>query len=288
MKDIVLLIEKKHVEDFVRSIWKTAMFRSLQDVDGSPVNETVRDFARLPRIFFEMSDPRAERAHFSAWWGAIPFRQYDNDVVHDLYLLHEMKHAGTMRYVPGVCYESWKGSMTDNELMASVLSEVEIYFHLGIRELSFPHAIYADEFLGDEGFLAVLKDDRSHARDLIRLRRRDVMLNDAASKGNDVRYWIHRFNAQNDAWAAIWSHRYDEVNVAMHEITLLSIAGKRNAAAEKLKTWLTGEHTTLGTGIPFPEEANAFAGVYWASRSLYERTFKPSPRQNGKTNGVTT
>lgn len=44
------------------------MFRSLQDVDGSPVNETVRDFARLPRIFFEMSDPRAERAHFADYF----------------------------------------------------------------------------------------------------------------------------------------------------------------------------------------------------------------------------
>ena len=95
-------------------------------------------------------DDRLERAHFCSWWGVTMNRTYDNPAIEDLYRLHEMFHAAFMPYFPGIGFDAFHRKMEDNELKASVCSEIRVYFELPhLREIAFPHPIYADRFLSD-------------------------------------------------------------------------------------------------------------------------------------------
>ena len=77
-------------------------------------------------------------------------RSYDNPAIEDLYRLHEMFHAAFMPYFPGIGFDAFHRKMEDNELKASVCSEIRVYFELPhLREIAFPHPIYADRFLSD-------------------------------------------------------------------------------------------------------------------------------------------
>ena len=143
---IIRLHTSDDVEDFVRGLWKTDIFRESHEQGGFVAN-IVRPFATLPCFFFEASDD-TEKAHFSTWWRGMQLREYDNDYVHDLYWLHEMFHGGDMIYAKGLSHDAFKRKMQDNELGASVCSEIEAYFRLpDLREHSFGQEIFADRFL---------------------------------------------------------------------------------------------------------------------------------------------
>src|SRR4029453_8621088 len=55
---------------------------------------------------------------------------YANPVIADLYLVHELYHAGTMPYIPGMGRPAFDEKMVRNELEASVLSEIQVYFEM--------------------------------------------------------------------------------------------------------------------------------------------------------------
>lgn len=250
----------------VNRMWKTAFF-SAQHRGGGFVTDIVERFADMPRFFFEMSDPHNEYAHFSTWWGGIPFRKYDNPYIHDLYLIHEMSHAGEMVYVPHMTFENFLRKMTDNELHASVVSEVQIYFEIpGLRKLTFPHTIYADRFLEDKAFVERYKKDKNRGFEEMKIRRRNTMMDTKPSSTAD--FWIHRFYNQNAAWGACWAQSYDDVEIAMAKLRDGVHNGDSEAAMTRFLLWL---HTKTTNDIPFEVEAKAFAGVYWANRAHYDK-----------------
>ena len=53
-------------------------------------------------------------------------RTYDNPTIEDLYRLHEMFHAAFMPYFPGIGFDAFHRKMEDNELKASVCSEIRV------------------------------------------------------------------------------------------------------------------------------------------------------------------
>jgi hypothetical protein len=268
MKDLELVVEREEIHDYLRRRWRLDLFRRSHD-DRGFVHRVVDRFASLPRLFFAMSDERNEHAHFSAWWGAIPHRRYDSDAVHDLYWLHEITHAAEMLHLAGLSPEGFARKMFDNELLASVRSEIQAYFELpGLREASFDHPIYADRFLDDPEVQAAWRRDPERTLAELTLRRRDVMFTD--SPADEVEKWIRKFSNQNMVWAAIWERRYDEVEAAMAGVRAGAAARGRRAAGERHLEWLTSAGVTLGTAVPFPREAEAFAAVYWKNKADYE------------------
>ncbi len=296
-KNIKRLYSRDDVHNFVLSVWKTELFRNLhskglENVRSghlSPLSHTfvskiVDDFAKLPRFTFTMTDANLEWAHFSTWWGGIPQREvYDNPYIHDLYWIHEMAHAGNMVYVPNMNLANFERKMTDNELHASVVSEIQVYFEIPeLRKLSFPHRIYADTFLQDKEFVKRYIDNPTLTFEEMKVRRRDTMMDANPQTKSD--FWIHRFYTQNAAWVACWAHSYNKVETAMailrdisnKNVTRPELMCRDDYRRQALDTFLDVfiKDNTGGHCIPFYREAQAFSGVYWANRAHYDESFK--------------
>ena len=89
------------------------------------------------------------------------------------------------------------------------------------------------------------------------------------SPADEIEAWIRRFASQNLVWAAIWARRYDEVERAMVELRRTAVSDRRGAI-ERHVDWLRSKPVTLGTDVPFPREAEAFAAVYWKNKADYQ------------------
>jgi hypothetical protein len=287
MKNVTRLYSKEQIHDYVMSIWKTDLFRHAHEHglseakdyrDGGThnfVSSIVDKFANLPRFAFDMTDDRIERAHFSTWWGGISHRTYDNPYIHDLYWIHEMAHAGMMVYMRDMTFENFLRKMTDNELHASVVSEVQIYFEMPeLRQLSFPQEIYADRFLRDAGLRTRYAVEPELTFEEFKVRRRDTMMDPNPKNVPD--FWINRFYTQNAAWGACWAHSFKKVETAMsilreNTVTYDASVNKNQVRRRCLDTLIDAflaDNTT--DGIPFKREAEAFAGIYWANRGHYD------------------
>lgn len=272
MRDIVLMSDSATAHRFLRDLWRTDRFRRSHDDPNGFVNRAVESFARVPAFFFELSDASSELPHFSTWWGGIQLREqhYENAAIHDLYYLHEIYHRGAMPYATGLNFQSFQMKMTRNELEASVCSEIAVYFALpGLRSLSFPHPIYADRFLADGACHAAWAEDPDRLTEKFRVLRYSVM--QTQEPRDDAEFWIRQYAQQNDAWASVWVHRYDEIEAAMVWLESECRAGRRGASLERHIEWLLSFEVAEGGDIPFPEQARAFSGLYWLNKKEFKR-----------------
>lgn len=275
LDSIVKLYEPEDTHIYVRSLLKTEEMQKSYD-NGGFVYQVVQKFAAKPSFFFRASDEILERAHFSAWWGGVQLRDYDNPYIHDLYILHEIIHAGTLVYSDDLTFQAFCKKMWDNELDASVLSEIAVYFLIpGLRDKSFPHDIYADRFLNDPYWQALWQNAPDRAFQQMRLLRHNIMTTDYSALHEDLtEVWINRFSRQNEVWANIWVHRYREVEKTMSRLQLMADQGRRQEALDAHIGWLLSEDVTpKGTDIPFPSEAEVFAGTYWMNKKYYTMAF---------------
>ena len=271
MKNLRGIAEKADIVDFIGSLWKTELFQTAHATPGSYVRGVVDEYSYMPRLFCETSNDHLERAHFSTWWGVLMLRDdYDNPYIHDLYLLHEMYHAGKMPYVPGIGKAAFDEKMQRNELEASVMSEIQVYFEMPeLRALSFQFPIYADRFLQNPAMVELWKANRSVARETIRTMRRDVMTSKPEHLMDTSEKWVRRFAEQNTAYSISWTNRYLEVEQRMHEFQVESVYN-RGAALTRHMTWLTDEAARDPVdNVPFREEAELFTPFYWANKAQY-------------------
>ncbi|MDD9900669.1 MAG: hypothetical protein OXT65_06795, partial [Alphaproteobacteria bacterium] len=233
--------------------------------DGGYIHGIIDRFARLPRLFADMSDERLERGHFGAWWSCVYRRAYDDPVVHDLYLLHEYMHGAEMAHIKGQDMAQFRYRIADNELRASVMSEIIVYFALPeLRAVSFDREIYADRFLKDAYFQNMWKHDPMGLVTDIYSRRRQAMF--APQAGDRLEKWISDFTAQNDAWFDVWAERYDMVETRMEDFSQTAFSKSRVDALAWHLDWLRGEAARDPSGVPFAPEAKAFADIYWRGR----------------------
>ncbi len=273
---IAVLVEPQDIHAYVRALWKTDIFRASHD-SGGFVAKVVDEYAALPRFMFDSSDKEIETSHFSTWCSGIQRRQYDSDAVHDLYYLHEMKHAGNMVCAAGLEFENFKRKMQDNELEASLCSEIQAYFELpGLRAISFPYEIYADRFLNDPACQARWQQNPQGLMDTLKLYRRNVLT--SQNPQDKVEYWIRKFAYQNDVWANIWSHHYDLVERAMVDLRTKTESGDRKGAIRDHLAWLLSADIAKGTTVPFPGEAKAMASTYWLNKAVYADEFSKPMR----------
>lgn len=100
--------------------------------------------------------------------------------------------------------------------------------------------------------------------------RRNVMSADYVPK-NMAEEWIHRFADQNRKAGAIWKDRYDEVEQAMWRLRQDCVDPKLGyvKAMDNFMEWISSDTITKGTDIPFPDEAHAFADIYWTAKDDY-------------------
>lgn len=278
MRNLVTLITVEEIHAYVARLWKSQPFRESYNTRGF-IYQQVDAFARMPRFFAESSNDQLERSHFSTWWNVIMLREYDNPYINDLYYLHEMTHAATMPYVKDIGRAAFDEKMQRNELEASVLSEIAVYFELeGLRENSFNHPIYADRYLRDGDMQNLWKANRNLAMETLRTMRRDVMVGKPEHSLDLEESWIRRFNDQNAIYFGIWADRYRDIENMMAVFQSMACTNDddgdgfpRRAAAHLLKTMIEREAKRDPVdNIPFRLEAELFAPVYWASKAKYD------------------
>lgn len=282
MKDIVRLPEPDNIHHFTRRLWRSDIFKRSHD-EGGVVHDVIDRFARLPRLFYVPSQEDIEAPHFSPWWGAIQMRNYERDAVQDLYYLHEIEHAGTMPYMPGLNLVTLKNKIRDNEHEASTLSEMTIYFdHPELRPQTFPHEIFVDRFLFPEGGHA-RPDPRMLERwqtepDLVRKElmyaRASVVTAKEIDPQDKPAFWLNRFANQGRAWTAIWTARYGLIEEGMTKFRDNCLKIGRSAALDQHIEWLTSPEIADGTTIPFYKEAAAFSEIYAENKRKYRENME--------------
>lgn len=288
---IVSLVTREEVLAYVRGLFRTKeVLASFDDPDGY-VRAIVEKFADLPRIFFEMSDPALESSHFTTWFGAMALRHYESDGISDVYYLHEIYHAATMTYEREMPWNRWFTKMGLNELEAALHSEVIIYKMLpGLREKTFPHEIWADRFIANPDYAdfkrrreakEVLGFVNFHYRSLFDERKRVMASPDPY---DFLELQIAMYGRQNLHWASIWKNHYNDVEA--HMAAFAEIAKTDRVKAIKIHVkWLERNgivtfqaeddrsgrkyQERMQTGIPFIQEARAFAEAAAANKAIY-------------------
>lgn len=98
-------------------------------------NDLLNDFCSKRRFFCDYSDEKLESNHFYSWFNIFANREYDNNYVNDMYVLHEIHHIAKHNPV-NESFDLWKDQITLEEIYASVFSEAYVYFavekHLGV------------------------------------------------------------------------------------------------------------------------------------------------------------
>ena len=123
-------------EDFIPSSKSGLIFEIIKSASN-----------RMP-LFYDMTEPAVERSSFTPWMNAIAHRHYENNYIHDLYLLHELSHIATMRYGVASNWVDFQRNIMLNEFNASFSSEILVYLEFPhIREKTFSHPIYVDRYL---------------------------------------------------------------------------------------------------------------------------------------------
>jgi hypothetical protein len=281
VKNLIILTSPKDVHRHVHSLWRSEPIRRSHEVKGF-IHEIVEQFAGLPRLFCDCTDDRLERAHFCSWWGVMMNRSYDNPAIGDLYLLHEMFHAAYMPYFPGIGFDAFHRKMEDNELKASVCSEIRVYFELpDLRERAFAHPIYADRFLGDSAIQTLWRKNKPVAIETLQEARRDVMFSKGEHEMDMAERWIRRFALQNRQWSTCWYDRYLEIENRMFAFQIEALNGDRSGAIKQQAAWIEREASAdPADHIPFRQEAALFANIYWSNRRRYETAFPSIAKSN--------
>lgn len=263
MKNLSLLVSEDGVRDYVRELWKTDEFRRLHDLRESYLRQIVDVFAAKPRIFYEMTDSTLERNHFTAWVNAIQRREdYTNSYLSDMYYLHEMRHLTTLRYDSCSSIEEWSKRSLENELDATIETEVVVYFAVpGLREKTFPFEIWADRFLYNnvllsekdmdnqtffqadpEEFRCALAKERSRVRE-------------CPIPGDRIEEHIAGYVARNREWDEIWKGKVQEIEERMERFEQNCLTD-REYAIKSLAYWLLTQQGTAP--CPFHEQAVAY------------------------------
>jgi hypothetical protein len=280
---ITLLSKPGQVRDYVYDLWSDGPVRR-NHRDGGLVHQLVERFSQMPRIFFRSSSPEIEHTSFSPWWSAIMLADYDNPTIRDLRYLHEIYHAATMPYTRGMNLATMAARNAQNEREASTFSEIAIYLEIPeLRDMSFPHAIFADRLLYQDG-----DRDRPNVRlrerwrnqretvfqELLYARLGVVMAEEDEVDANDPQVmWLRRYPEQGDIWCNVWRERHGLVDDAM--VTLRErCEADPVGAGERHLDWLVSEEVADGTMIPFRREAMAFRATFDELIASYDAAMK--------------
>lgn len=258
MKDIVAYSDKENIIAFINCQWRTDMFRSAAQTVGHPINILLDSFASKPRIFFHFSEPELEKLHFTTWMGAMALRGadwYENPYIADVFLLHEMCHMAYAEYDMNLSFEDWHEKMNMEEVYASVLSEVMVYFWLPeLRQHTFSSPIWADRFLYEEIF--TLYQDAPHkVEDMVMAERLRHMAPRFANDPDPEVRRIAQYGFSNYTWSNIWKDTYRDVEFRMYLFTFASMRNNYTALKDQM-AWLEAH---MVDGIPFRAQAEAYA-----------------------------
>lgn len=285
-ESITLLSRPGEIHDYVMDLWSDGPIRRSHQ-DGGIIHDLVDKFARLPRVFFEPSDTRLEWTHFSPSWSAILLAHYENPTIRDLRFVHEIYHAATMPHARGMNLATMAARNAQNEREASTFSEIAIYLELPeLREMSFPHPIFADRILYEQGDMSRprtrLQERWRTQRDavfqeLMYARLGVVLADEDEVDADDPQIvWLRRYPEQGDIWCNVWRDRHQLVDEAMVTLRERCEGQGRVEAGKRHLDWLMSKEISDGTDIPFHREALAFRTTFDELIAAYDAAMERS------------
>lgn len=219
MKNINFVF-KSQMDVFIYNNWKTDFFKKLQKTEGSVIDLLVKRLKEKNFYTFEYSN-ELEHKHMFLWFYHIGKRHYDNPYIHDLYFFHEFYHLISFPEKEFDNFDEWKNAMWQNELEASLMSEVYIYhFEPELRQYTFSQRIWCDDMFDMFGKEHVsVTEDILMFREIperfkkIMTRRQD--LRNGLKSNLDTENWIRSFNTK-DEWFEAWRKDFKEVEKIRH------------------------------------------------------------------------
>ena len=164
MKEIIPKIYKLETQEerlnFFENLWSTDLFKIFIRSENPVVQMIKRNYIKYPRYYYYMQDRDKERAAFTSWYNVLSLKKYENSYIQDLYYFHELTHIATMTYEPDLDFKSWCIKMRNNEVLASMNSEVLIYFYIPeYRQYTFKEEIWVDRFLNKDYYKSLANQD---------------------------------------------------------------------------------------------------------------------------------
>lgn len=218
MKTINKINKLETVEErsiFFDNLWKTDDFKKMSKNDSSLVGKLKTPFCSMTRYYYNMQNKEIERAAFTSWYNVLSLKQYENDYVHDLYLLHELTHICSMPYFVNINFSQWQSKMRENEVFASLVSEVLIYFeNHSLRSKTFSFPIWADQFLCNEEYKNKFKNNLADFYSFL-IKQRAIAYE---SPTNKVEKELSRFKEFSFHFYNTWKNDYNKIEESVYNL----------------------------------------------------------------------
>jgi hypothetical protein len=250
----VKMYHGKELINYIGSLWHTEEFKNAHNDEESPIYKCIRKVANMgPLWFYDMSD-QIERTQFSSWWRHIQTRHYDIPAVTDLHYYHELTHISNHR-TTNYNYEvpnpdEWQNYAFDEEIIASLESEVFIYWYFPtLRAKTFKFEIWADR-------LSVPTPEKlENAKWNARAER--VRIFREPNFDDPIEMSIHKYNNQNLIWCGYWKNVCGQINDALRRLNLHSESEDTiNPKAIEMFEDMIKRNTT--DGVVFRKETRLF------------------------------
>ena len=218
MKEILPKIYKletmKERADFFDARFVTKEFKQFIE-SGHPVIKNIRDsYIMYPRYFYNMQDKDLERAAFTSWYNVLSLKTYENQYIQDLYYFHELTHIATMSYEPELDFTSWCLKMRNNEVLASMNSEVFIYFYIPeYRQYTFKEEIWADRFLSRDHYTNMAKNNIAQLSIELTAKRTEAYDNPK----DKVEQVLKDFRQFSFLYYNVWKDHYKELETVLKD-----------------------------------------------------------------------
>lgn len=211
MKNEVFVF-KSQVYNVVHKLWKTDLFKRLHTEEGSVVNILVKELEKKSFTLFDYTSEK-ERTHMLLWFYHVGRREYENPYIHDLFYFHEFYHLVSFPEKKHTDFEEFKEAMWVNELKASLMSEVFIYYFVPeLRDKTFAQRIWFDDLKEMFWYEKVIIDKEifnfeklPEIFNLIKERR--LMLRNDIETDLDTENWVKKYNSK-DVWFERWRNDF--------------------------------------------------------------------------------
>jgi len=161
-----------------------------------------------------MQDKNVERAAFTSWYNVLSIKKYQNKYIQDLYYLHELTHITSMPYFKGLSFDDWCNKMRGNEVVASLESEVFIYFRFPeLRKHTFKEEIWADRFLENKNLIKQFNTNNHECIcEIMKLREKAY-----AKPCDNVESVLKKFRDFSFLFYKVWENDYNKIESALYD-----------------------------------------------------------------------
>lgn len=203
--------------NFFDSLFVTEEFKTLISQNHHAIKMIKDNYIKYPRYYYHMKDKDLERAAFTSWYNVLSLKKYQNPYIQDLYYFHELTHISTMPYQPELNFSQWCTKMRNNEVLASMNSEVLIYFFMpNYRQHTFSEEIWADRFLNNSYYLKMAQDNPHQLAIELTTKRLEAYDNPQ----DKVEEILKDFRQFSFLYYNVWQDQYKEVEQVLKDFYL--------------------------------------------------------------------